>query len=83
PGVDIPGQLDRQAPVRREEPKSQDIYLRLLVKLHRFLARRSNSTFNQVVHESDQPAASLPLLYDPQDEASRWGEHDSGRDHHR
>uniref|UniRef100_A0A2K6MNE2 Large ribosomal subunit protein uL15/eL18 domain-containing protein n=1 Tax=Rhinopithecus bieti TaxID=61621 RepID=A0A2K6MNE2_RHIBE len=28
---------------------SQDIYLRLLVKLYRFLARRTNSTCNQVV----------------------------------
>uniref|UniRef100_A0A2K6B682 Large ribosomal subunit protein uL15/eL18 domain-containing protein n=1 Tax=Macaca nemestrina TaxID=9545 RepID=A0A2K6B682_MACNE len=35
--------------VRRKEPKSQDIYLRLLVKLYRFLARRTNSIFNQVV----------------------------------
>ncbi|ERE83379.1 60S ribosomal protein L18-like protein [Cricetulus griseus] len=32
-----------------KEPKGQDIYLRLLVKLYRFLARRTNSTFNQVV----------------------------------
>uniref|UniRef100_A0A8C4L3M2 Large ribosomal subunit protein uL15/eL18 domain-containing protein n=1 Tax=Equus asinus asinus TaxID=83772 RepID=A0A8C4L3M2_EQUAS len=39
--------MDRK--VRRKEPKSQDIYLRLLVKLYRFLARRTNSTFNQVV----------------------------------
>merc|ERR1712001_130399 len=29
------------------EPKSQDIYLRLLVKLYRFLARRSNAKFNK------------------------------------
>ncbi|ELW66223.1 60S ribosomal protein L18 [Tupaia chinensis] len=35
--------------VRRKEPKSQDIYLRLLVKLYRFLARQTNATFNQVV----------------------------------
>jgi len=28
---------------------SQDIYLRLLVKLYRFLARRTNSNFNKVV----------------------------------
>ncbi|EHH25151.1 hypothetical protein EGK_08923 [Macaca mulatta] len=35
--------------VRRKEPKSQDIYLRLLVKLYSFLARRTNSIFNQVV----------------------------------
>uniref|UniRef100_A0A0D9S9F8 Large ribosomal subunit protein uL15/eL18 domain-containing protein n=1 Tax=Chlorocebus sabaeus TaxID=60711 RepID=A0A0D9S9F8_CHLSB len=46
-GVDIPHNKDRK--VRRKEPKSQDIYLRLLVKLYRFLARRTNSTFNQVV----------------------------------
>jgi large subunit ribosomal protein L18e len=33
----------------RSEPKSSDVYLRLLVKLYRFLARRTNSRFNQVV----------------------------------
>lgn len=32
-----------------KEPKIQDIYLRLLVKLYRFLARRTNSIFSQVV----------------------------------
>merc|ERR1712136_419843 len=31
------------------EPKSKDIYLRLLVKLYRFLARRTESKFNKVV----------------------------------
>uniref|UniRef100_A0A8C5Y622 Large ribosomal subunit protein uL15/eL18 domain-containing protein n=1 Tax=Microcebus murinus TaxID=30608 RepID=A0A8C5Y622_MICMU len=46
-GVDIRHNKDRK--VRGKEPKSQDIYLRLLVKLYRFLARRTNSTFNQVV----------------------------------
>ncbi|KAK7796777.1 hypothetical protein U0070_003681 [Myodes glareolus] len=46
-GVDIRHSKDRK--VRRKEPKSQHIYLRLLVKLYRFLARRTNSTFNQVV----------------------------------
>ncbi|KAM7320923.1 hypothetical protein ACRRTK_020176 [Alexandromys fortis] len=46
-GVDIRHNKDRK--VRRKEPKSQDIHLRLLVKLYRFLARRTNSTFNQVV----------------------------------
>ncbi|KAK7807628.1 hypothetical protein U0070_006345 [Myodes glareolus] len=34
---------------RRKESKGQDIHLRLLVKLYRFLARRTNSTFNQDV----------------------------------
>ncbi|XP_003791010.1 ribosomal protein L18-like [Otolemur garnettii] len=46
-GVDIRHNKDRKVP--RKEPKSQDIYLRLLVKLYRFLARRTNSSFNQVV----------------------------------
>uniref|UniRef100_A0A8C2N1W0 Large ribosomal subunit protein uL15/eL18 domain-containing protein n=1 Tax=Cricetulus griseus TaxID=10029 RepID=A0A8C2N1W0_CRIGR len=46
-GVDIRHNKDRK--VRRKEPKSQDVYLRLLVKLYRFLAKRTNSTFNQVV----------------------------------
>ncbi|XP_072043880.1 large ribosomal subunit protein eL18B-like [Amphiura filiformis] len=35
--------------VRRKEPKSYDIYLRLLVKLYRYLARRTNAKFNKVV----------------------------------
>ncbi|KAF0875767.1 RL18 protein, partial [Crocuta crocuta] len=46
-GVDICHNKDRK--VRCKEPKSQDIYLRLLVKLYRFLARWTNSTFNQVM----------------------------------
>uniref|UniRef100_A0A1D5QKP7 Large ribosomal subunit protein uL15/eL18 domain-containing protein n=1 Tax=Macaca mulatta TaxID=9544 RepID=A0A1D5QKP7_MACMU len=46
-GVDIRHNKDPKVP--RKEPNSQDIYLRLLVKLYRFLARRTNSTFNQVV----------------------------------
>nr|P09897.2 RecName: Full=Large ribosomal subunit protein eL18A; AltName: Full=60S ribosomal protein L18-A; AltName: Full=L14A [Xenopus laevis]CAA29570.1 unnamed protein product [Xenopus laevis] len=46
-GIDIRHNKDRK--VRRKEPKSQDIYLRLLVKLYRFLARRTNSSFNRVV----------------------------------
>merc|ERR1739844_825998 len=35
--------------VRRTEPKSQDIYLRLLVKLYRFLARRTDAKFNKII----------------------------------
>ncbi|XP_037054711.1 60S ribosomal protein L18-like [Peromyscus leucopus] len=45
--VDIHHNNDQK--VRCKEPKSQGIYLWLLVKLYRFLARRTNSTFNQVV----------------------------------
>ena len=33
----------------REAPKSENVYLRLLVKLYRFLARRTSSHFNQIV----------------------------------
>merc|ERR1719474_2041872 len=46
-GIDIRHNKDRK--VRRTEPKSQDIYLRLLVKLYRFLARRTESKFNRIV----------------------------------
>merc|ERR1719369_2737510 len=46
-GIDICHKNDRK--VRRTEPRSQDIYLRLLVKLYRFLARRTNSNFNKVI----------------------------------
>jgi len=34
---------------QRKEPASENPYLRLLVKLYRFLARRSDSKFNKVV----------------------------------
>ena len=33
----------------RKEPASQDPYIRLLVKLYRFLARRTESKFNKVI----------------------------------
>merc|ERR1712058_134594 len=46
-GVDVRHGKDRK--VRRTEPKSQDIYLRLLVKLYRFLARRSEAKFNKII----------------------------------
>merc|ERR1712020_676509 len=46
-GVDISHKKDRK--VRRTAPKSEDIYLRLLVKLYRFLARRTDAKFNQIV----------------------------------
>ncbi|XP_064416819.1 60S ribosomal protein L18 [Latimeria chalumnae] len=65
-GVDIRHNKDRK--VHRKEPKSQDIYLRLLVKLYRFLARRSNSNFNRVVlkrlfmSRTNRPPLSLSRL---------------------
>ena len=33
----------------RQAPKSEDPYLLLLVKLYRFLARRTDSRFNRVI----------------------------------
>lgn len=45
--VDICQDKDEKIPSK--EPKSQNIYLRLSVKLHRFLSRRTNSTFNHAV----------------------------------
>ncbi|KAH7324450.1 eukaryotic ribosomal protein L18 [Stachybotrys elegans] len=33
----------------RQAPKSDNVYLKLLVKLYRFLARRTESSFNKVV----------------------------------
>ncbi|KAJ8354876.1 hypothetical protein SKAU_G00224430 [Synaphobranchus kaupii] len=65
-GVDIRHNKDRK--VHRKEPKSQDIYLRLLVKLYRFLARRSNAPFNKVVlrrlfmSRTNRPPMSLSRL---------------------
>lgn len=46
-GIDISHRHKRK--VRRTAPKSDDIYLRLLVKLYRFLARRTNSKFNKII----------------------------------
>ena len=46
-GVDISHKKDRK--VHRTAPKSDDVYLRLLVKLYRFLARRTDGKFNEII----------------------------------
>ncbi|XP_066138774.1 large ribosomal subunit protein eL18 [Euwallacea fornicatus] len=46
-GIDINHKYDRK--VRRTAPKSQDVYLRLLVKLYRYLARRTGAKFNRII----------------------------------
>ncbi|KAG9301506.1 hypothetical protein G9A89_008358 [Geosiphon pyriformis] len=46
-GIDIKKHHVRKK--NRTEPKSEDVYLKLLVKLYRFLARRTDSRFNKVV----------------------------------
>jgi len=40
--------MPKKVKVRRQ-PRSNDLYLRLLVKLYRFLARRTHSQFNKTV----------------------------------
>ncbi|XP_025907909.1 60S ribosomal protein L18, partial [Nothoprocta perdicaria] len=65
-GVDIRHNRDRK--VRRKEPRSQDVYLRLLVKLYRFLARRTRAAFARVVlkrlfmSRSNRPPLALSRL---------------------
>lgn len=46
-GIDIRHDKDRK--VHRTKPKSEDVYLLLLVKLYRFLARRTNAKFNKII----------------------------------
>ncbi|KAF9132685.1 hypothetical protein BGW39_011548 [Mortierella sp. 14UC] len=47
PGIDIKKHHVRNK--NRQAPKSEDVYLLLLVKLYRFLARRTDSSFNKVI----------------------------------
>lgn len=52
----------------RDAPESQNVYLRLLVKLYRFLSRRTESHFNDVVlkrlfqSKVNRPALSLTRI---------------------
>jgi len=46
-GIDINHKNDRK--VRRKAPRSADVYLLLLVKLYRFLARRTGAKFNKII----------------------------------
>ncbi|CAN1354900.1 60S ribosomal protein L18-2 [Linum perenne] len=47
-GIDLKAGGKRKK-TKRTEPKSNDIYLKLLVKLYRFLVRRTGSSFNAVI----------------------------------
>ncbi|PBP25049.1 Ribosomal proteins L15p and L18e [Diplocarpon rosae] len=46
-GIDLDAHHVRNT--HRKAPKSDNVYLKLLVKLYRFLARRTDSSFNKVV----------------------------------
>ncbi|GLI58944.1 hypothetical protein VaNZ11_000732, partial [Volvox africanus] len=58
----------RSKKVHRTAPKSQNVYLALLVKLYRFLVRRTNSKFNKVIlkrlfmSRTNRPPLSLSKL---------------------
>ena len=46
-GIDLNSHHVRKT--HRKAPKSDNVYLKLLVKLYRFLARRTDSAFNKIV----------------------------------
>ncbi|KAH7943237.1 hypothetical protein HPB52_006549 [Rhipicephalus sanguineus] len=75
-GIDICHKYDRK--VRRTRPKSENVYLGLLVKVYRFLARRTNAKFNKIVlrrlHEPHQPAGDVSRSRGPlHEETGREG----------
>jgi len=65
-GVDLDHRFDRK--VVRRAPRSKNLYLLLLVKLYRFLARRTGSKFNQTIlkrlfmSNTNRPPLSLSRL---------------------
>lgn len=48
-GIDISHKHDRK--VRRTAPVSEDPYIRLLGKLYKYLAKRTNSKFDAIVQK--------------------------------
>ncbi|CAG9540862.1 unnamed protein product [Cercopithifilaria johnstoni] len=46
-GIDINHKYDRK--VRRKAPRSEDPYLRVLVKLYKYLTRRTGAKFNSII----------------------------------
>jgi len=66
-GIDLDHKHRRSG--RRKIPKSQDPYLRLLVKLYKFLWRRTKSPFNEVIlrrlcmSRRHRPPVSLSNIY--------------------
>merc|ERR1712168_845909 len=65
-GIDIDHRHDKKK--HRKEPVSQDPYLRILVKLYRFLARRTDAKFNKVIlkrlfmSKTNRPPVSLARI---------------------
>ena len=48
-GIDLKAGGRRTGHKARDKPKSDNVYLKLLVKLYRFLARRTDTDFVKVV----------------------------------
>merc|ERR1712183_838910 len=65
-GIDIDHRNDKKN--HRKAPVSQDPYLRILVKLYRFLARKTDAKFNQVIlkrlfmSKTNKPPVSLARI---------------------
>eukprot|EP01088_Endostelium_zonatum_P011620 TRINITY_DN25773_c0_g1_i1.p1 TRINITY_DN25773_c0_g1~~TRINITY_DN25773_c0_g1_i1.p1 ORF type:complete len:188 (+),score=34.90 TRINITY_DN25773_c0_g1_i1:74-637(+) len=75
-GIDLENKHKRNK--NRKEPRSEDPYLRLLVKLYRFLSRRTQAPFNRVVlkrlcmSRTNRPPLSLTrILRYSQDQSQR------------
>ena len=66
--IDLGGGGGRNKKTSRTAPKSDNVYLKLLVKLYKFLARRTDSKFNKVVlkrlyfSKTNKPPISLSKL---------------------
>jgi len=66
-GIDIVAG-GRSTKTKRTDPKTENVYHLLLIKLYRFLARRTNSAFNRVVlkrllmSRTNRPPVSLSAL---------------------
>jgi len=76
-GIDINHKNDRK--VRRLAPRSKDVYLLLLVKLYRYLARRTGAKFNKIIlrrlfmSKINRPPVSLARLDRKLKDKSRQG----------
>ena len=65
-GIDIRHNKDRK--VKRRDAKSEDIYLKLLIQLYRFLAKRTDAKFNKKIlkrfylSKTNRPPVSVSRL---------------------
>eukprot|EP01092_Planopodium_desertum_P011000 TRINITY_DN5006_c0_g3_i1.p2 TRINITY_DN5006_c0_g3~~TRINITY_DN5006_c0_g3_i1.p2 ORF type:complete len:173 (-),score=24.06 TRINITY_DN5006_c0_g3_i1:41-535(-) len=71
-GIDINNKHRKKG--HRTEPKSNNPYLKLLVRLYRFLARRTDSRFNEtILHRLCMSRTSRPAI--SVSKAARWLKH--------